>query len=675
MTALLVVTALVATGSAALAVGPLPNLSGVSPSALPQDLLIYDRNGDLIADIGNQGSHRIVVPLASMSPLLVDATIAVEDKTYYKNSGIDVGAIGRAALDDLVHLRLVEGGSTITQQLVKQLYFGPNAPDTLQRKLREAALAVALTRQYSKAQILEMYLNTIYFGSQAYGAESAAQSYFHTSASKLTLSQAAMLAGIPRSPSAYNPVQHPQAAIKRQAQVLDAMVRLGDVTAAQAAAAAAAPPQVFPPSTTLKAPHFVDYVLTTLREQYHINAGSGRGYRVVTSLDLALQAKAEAAVATQVSGAGRYYNFHDAALVSMDPRTGEILAMVGGANYQAPGGQINMATSPTRQVGSAFKIFTYSAALESQTVNMDSPILDAPLVFPIGGPGNGPYAPTNYDGQWHGTVLVKEALGNSLNIPALKVELLTGIPTVLGAARRMGATSLSQPDSFYGPSLTLGAYPVSVLDMAVATSTLADLGVRHHPAPILKITDASRQSTFSYDPSQNADQALSPEVAYLMGTILSDDQNRCMEFGCNSALTLSGRQVAAKTGTSEGFRDNWTLGFTPTLTTVAWVGNPDNTPLSHNSTGIVGAAPIWHQFMTDALRGVPNDWYPTPTGLEQFGADVFLPGTEFLTPVLAEDWPSCPSERYDPKTTSWSQLMIDGVPCAIVTGSSRGPFA
>src|SRR5205807_263911 len=197
----------------------------------------------------------------------------------------------------------------------------------------------------------------------------------------------------------------------------------------------------------------------------------------------------------------------------------------GGANYNAPGGQINMATSPTRQVGSAFKVFTYSAALEQQRVNMDSPILDAPLVFPIGGAGNGPYAPTNYDGRWHGVVSVKEAL---------------------------------------------------------ATSTLADLGVRHRPSPILKITSATGKTSFAYDPAQNATQALSPDVAYIMASILSDDQNRCMEFGCNSDLTLGGRQVAAKTGTSEGFRDNWTLGFTPTLATVSWVGNPDNTPLSHN---------------------------------------------------------------------------------------------
>ena len=346
MVAIVLLTATVATTSAALAVGPLPNVQGISASTLPQDLLIYDRNGSLIADIGNQGSHRIVVPLASMSPSLVNATIAVEDRSYYKNSGVDPGAILRAAWDDLIHLRFVEGGSTITQQLVKQLYFGPNAPDTLQRKLREAVVAVALTRQYSKDQILGLYLNTIYFGNQAYGVEAAAQTYFHTSTAKLTLGQAALLAGIPRSPSAFDPVQHPQAARARQAQVLAAMVRQGDISSAQAAAAVAAPLQVFPPATTIKAPYFVDYVLTTLRQQYHISPDSNSGYRVTTSLDLGLQAKAEAAVTAQVSRAGTYYNFHDAALVSMDPQTGEIVAMVGGADYKAPGGQINMATSP-----------------------------------------------------------------------------------------------------------------------------------------------------------------------------------------------------------------------------------------------------------------------------------------------------------------------------------------
>jgi len=329
-----------------------------------------------------------------------------------------------------------------------------------------------------------------------------------------------------------------------------------------------------------------------------------------------------------------------------------------------------MATSPTRQVGSAFKVFTYSAAIESGKLNVESPILDAPLVFPIGGPGNAPYAPVNYDGRWHGIVSLKAALENSLNIPALKAELITGIPQVLDVARRMGATSLTQPDSWYGPSLTLGAYPASVLDMAVAASTLADAGIRHAPAPILQITDVSGHSIYRDDPSQSASQAISPQVAYIMGNVLSDDQNRCLEFGCNSILNVAGHQVAAKTGTSEGFRDNWTLGYTPTIATVTWVGNPDNTPLNHNSTGIVGAAPIWHQFMTEALQGVPDSWLSVPSGLDQAGNDDFLPGTEFVAPVLAQAWPACPNQNYDPKTTSWSSITMDGVPCAIVTGDT-----
>jgi membrane peptidoglycan carboxypeptidase len=296
---------------------------------------------------------------------------------------------------------------------------------------------------------------------------------------------------------------------------------------------------------------------------------------------------------------------------------------------------------------------------------MVSPILDAPLVLPIGGPNNGPYAPVNYDGRWHGVLPLKMALGNSLNIPGLKAELWTGIPAVLDMARRMGVTTLTEPDWYYGPSLTLGAYAVPALDMAVGASTLADMGVRHRPAPILRITDATGRAVYTYDPGANAYQAVNSQVAYIMATILSDDRNRWMEFGPNGDLTLPGRQVAAKTGTSQDFRDNWTIGFTPSLTTVVWVGNPDDTPLAHNSTGIVGAAPIWHQFMRQALQGVPNQWYPQPAGLDRLGGNVFLPGTETLSPALAAPWPACPFRSYDPTQLTWSDILVNGVPCSL----------
>lgn len=652
---------------AAVAIGSLPAVSGLSPAELPQDMLIFDRNGALLADIGDQGDHRIVVTLAQVSPAMVDATLAIEDRSFYRNVGIDFQGILRAALANLTHHRILEGASTITQQLARQVFIGPNPPPTLQRKLREAMIAIALTRHYTKAQILELYLNTTYYGNQAYGVEAAARTYFHTTAHDLTLAQAALLAGIPSAPSAYNPVLHPQSAKERQEEVLGAMARLGFVTAQQAVRGAAEHVAVFPPENSIVAPHFVDYVLETLRRDLRIQPGDRRGYRVITSLDLGLQRRAEEVVRDQVGQMGDYYNFHDAALVSLNPKSGEVLAMVGGVDSSGSGGQINMATSATRQTGSAFKIFTYTAALETRQISMASPILDEPLVFPIGGgvDGYAPYAPRNYDLRFHGLLPAKMALGNSLNLPALKVELRTGIPAILSAARRMGATTLTRDDSTYWWSLTLGAYPVPVIDMAAGAATLAAMGTYHRPTAVLAVTDATGDQLFADDPAARTWQAVSPQVSFIMAAILSDDRNRCMEFGCHGDLTLPGRHVAAKTGTSEEFRDNWTLGFTPSLVTVVWVGNPDYSRLSHNSTGIVGAAPIWHRFMTRALAGTPDEWYPAPPGLLQVGDDYFLPGTEHLPPMLSGPWPRCPFSSYDPYRLTYAQMLVAGVPCTL----------
>jgi len=663
--ALGILVAALAAPAVAMELTPLPPGTDISPGATPQDLQIYDRNGTLLADISNQGNHRIVVPLSAISKPMVNATIAIEDRTFYSNVGVDPIGIGRAAFDDITHGRLVQGGSTITQQLVKRLFFGPTPPATLQRKVKEAILAMKLSQLYSKNQILEAYLNTIYYSNQAYGIEAAARTYFHVGAAQLNLAQASLLAGIPRAPTLYNPVLNPRSAHARQLDVLAAMVKQGNITKVQAARAAATPLQVFQPSNTVLAPSFVSYVLNILDRQFHITPFTTRAVKVVTSLDLNLQQEAEHAIQVQVSGPGRYYNFHDGALVSLDPQTGEILAMVGRGPGNQAYGDIDMATSPTRQVGSAFKIFTYTAAIESRKLNMNSPILDAPLNFPIGGPNNGPYAPMNYDLKWHGVLPLKTALGNSLNIPGIKAELYTGIPSVLDVARRMGVTTLTQADSSYGPSLTLGSYPVPVIDMAVGAATLADMGIRHEPSAILTITDAFGQTAYNYDPSANASAAVSPQVAYIMGAILSDDRNRCMEFGCGGDLTLPGRQVAAKTGTSQGFRDNWTLGYTPTLATAVWVGNPDDSPLARGSTGIVGAAPIWHQFMRRALQGVPNQWYPMPPGVDAVGGNYFLPGTENLPPALAGQWPVCPFYQYDPNQLTWSAIQVNGVPCTL----------
>jgi len=308
---------------------------------------------------------------------------------------------------------------------------------------------------------------------------------------------------------------------------------------------------------------------------------------------------------------------------------------------------------------------------------MLSPVLDDPMVFPIGGDGPGfvsgfaKYVPLNYDRRFHGTLPLKMVMGNSLNIPALKVELRTGIPAVVDMASRLGLTCLGEPcgskkPEDYGMSLTLGAYPVRLADMATAASTLATLGVRHREAPILNIKDGLGKDVFTYDPAKNEYRAVDPGVAFIIASIMSDDRNRCMSFGCHGDLTLAGRHVAAKTGTTNDFKDNWTVGFTPSLATAVWVGNPDNKPLSHNSTGIVGAAPIWHKFMTQALAGKPDEWYSVPAGLHQVGQDFFLPGTENLPRTLAQPWPQCKlPANYNPYSLTYSQITVDGVYCIV----------
>ena len=665
---LLTVPLLAIPAIAAQTVGDLPSVTGRASSGLPQDMLIFDRHGTLLADVGDQGDHRIVVPLSYISPNLINATIAIEDHTFYSNTGVDAGAILRAALADYAGHGIKQGGSTISQQLVKQLFIGPHPDNSLQRKAKEAVLALEMNRHYTKSQILEMYLNTIFYGSQTYGIEAAAHSYFHTNAHDLNLAQASLLAGLPQAPTQYNPLINLPSAKKRQLEVLSAMVQYHFITQKEADAAYAAKPSIYSPINQYQAPYFVDYVLQALRTQYHIVPSDRRGYRVYTSLDLNLQHIAEQVVRDQIAQKGNYYNFHDAALVSMDPKTGEILAMVGGNNYNSPGGWINMADTP-RQPGSTFKIYTYTAAIESGKFNMITPILDAPLVFPTWGGVSGfePYIPLNYDLKYHGVLPLKMAMGNSLNIPAIKTELRVGIPNVLNMARRMGVTHLTMPDDNYSLSLTLGGYEVTPIDMVTGTATLADMGVRHMPAPIVSIQDAAGRNVFSYDPSKNAYQAISPQVAYIMGAIMSDDRNRCMEFGCHGDLTLPGHQVAAKTGTTQLFKDNWTLGFTPTLATAVWIGNPNNAPLSHNSTGIVGAAPIWHKFMQQALAATPNQWYPMPSGLHKIGDNYFLPGTENVRSLVL-GWPTCRFGSYNPYNLTYADTLVDGVPCVLGGG-------
>ena len=616
----------------------LPSTSNLSTARLPLSTRIYDRTGTvLLAEIHQGSERRHVVPLSQVARSMQQATIAVEDRTFYQHGGLNLLRTGQAGLDDLIHLRFNQGGSTITQQLVKNIYLSGNR--TVLRKLDEAILAIEIEHQYSKAQILEAYLNRIYYGNQAYGVEAAAQTYFGEQASQLSLSEAALLAGLPQAPTALDPFSNLSGARARQRIVLDAMVKAGEITRARARSASAQQLTLRKPSTAddVRAPGFVHWVAAQLEKTYGPELLKNGGLTVVTSLDWNLQSIAQRQVREKVMALQRQH-VTDGALVALDPNTGGVLAMVGSAGPDVPGGEYNMAIVP-RQPGSAFKIFTYSAAIESGSFTMGSWINDSPVQVRLA--DGSTYTPRNYDGSYHGWQPIPFALGNSLNIPAVKVEMGTGIDRVIDVARRMGVQALTQPSSAYQPSLTLGGYEVPLIDMAAGASTLAAQGTYRRPQAILQVVAHDGSTLYRYT-ADKGKPGLTPQVSFIMADMLSSDRNRSLEFGRNSDLVIPGHHVAAKTGTTNDFRDNLTIGFTPNLAVAVWVGNADHTPM-RNVSGIVGAAPIFHGFMTQVLSGQPDSWYAVPDGLHAVTMNGYtaylLPGTEQV--AQSQQAPTC----------------------------------
>ncbi len=620
----------------------LPSTANLSTARLPLSTRIYDRTGTvLLAEIHQGSERRHIVPLSQVAAAMQQATIAVEDRTFYQHGGLNLLRTGQAGLDDLLHHRFNQGGSTITQQLVKNIYLSEDR--SVLRKLDEAILAVEIEHQYSKAQILEAYLNRIYYGNRSYGVEAAARTYFGKPASQLSLPEASFLAGLPQAPTELDPITNFIGAKARQRVVLDAMVRSRAITPAQAQSAYAQKLSPQKPSTAddVKAPGFVHWVASQLEKTYGQELLKNGGLTVITSLDWNLQSIAERQVREKVM-ALQAQHVTDGALVALDPKTGAVLAMVGSAGADVPGGEYNMAIIP-RQPGSAFKIFTYTAAVESQKFTMGSWVLDEPISVRLA--DGSTYTPHNYDGRYHGWQPLPFALGNSFNIPAVKVELGTGTDRVVDVARRMGLTTLNQPASSYQPSLTLGGYEVPLIEMAAGAGTLAAQGTYQHPQAILRIAAHDGSTLYRFDPRGNGKPALSPQVSFIMAQMLSDDRDRSLAFGRNSDLVIPGHHVAAKTGTTNDFRDNLTVGFTPNLAVAVWVGNADHTPM-RNVSGIVGAAPIFHSFMTEALNGQPDSWFAIPDGLRQLNMNGYvaflLPGTE---QVAQSQLPPPPSSR------------------------------
>jgi len=593
-----------------------------------QTTKIYDRTGQtlLYEIIDPQGGNRTYVPLGRIPRHLINATIASEDRTFYQNPGFDIFGITRAGINNLLG-RPVQGGSSITQQLIKNVIIPPEerTERSVQRKLKEIVLAWELSRRYSghagKDQILEWYLNTVNYGNLAYGAAAAAEAYFGKPVEELTLAEAAMLAALPQAP-AYNPLTAPEEAKRRQANVLDRMVADGYITEAEAATAKRETLHYASKKFDILAPHFVMYVRDWLEERFGTDLLYRGGLRVYTTLDLNMQQVAERIAPAHIARLKKDGLFvSNAALVSINPKTGEILAMLGSIDYfnRDIDGQVNVAIAP-RQPGSAFKPFTYVTAF-MQGYTPATMLMDVRQSFPDD--PNPPYVPENYDRKYRGPVLVREALIRSLNIPAVKMLSLVGVKNVVATAHKMGINTLTAP--YYGLSLTLGGGEVTPLDMAYAYSysVFANNGVMAgelvppekqrpgfrelDPVPVLRVEDSTGRILYEYTYPKTR-QVLAPPYAYLINDILADERLKL------PILKLS-RPSAAKTGSTNDFRDAWTIGYTPGLTTAVWVGNTHTNAPMGEVPGSRGAGPIWHDYMEEVLKAFPVEKFERPPGI------------------------------------------------------------
>ncbi|GAC1360838.1 MAG: hypothetical protein NVS2B12_08010 [Ktedonobacteraceae bacterium] len=624
---------------------------------LPQDnLRMFDSKGIPIMQMTDQGIHTSV-PLNQITPTLINATVATEDKNFWTNPGVDILRIAQAALDDLRHGHVVEGGSTITQQLIKNLVVGHDA--NVLRKLQEVVLTPDVNSHYSKSDIMEMYLNSIYYGEQAYGVDAAATIYFglvdepgRPAASQLDLAQAAALAGTPSSPTLYDPRINKPIALKRMQVVLDLMMRDGYITPTQADGAV----QEFnkpdfikaPAQMSNRAPHFTEFVLRQLEQQFHKTRAelSRSGMNVYTTLDINLQDRVQKIMQDHIAELRDAHHMSNAAEVIIDYHTGAVKSLLGSIDYNSKeiDGKFDVATLGYRQPGSSFKPYVYATALK-QGASPAQAILDEPITINIPDSNPPTYKPVNYDHQFHGHMTIRCALQNSLNIPAVKTLEHVGIQNAVQTAHNMGVVhTQGQP----GYSMVLGGLDVNLLEHTSAYGTFADGGV-HVPAySIEKIVMAETKQTFGH-PANPGTRVLSSQVAYMMTDVLSDNQSRYMEFGpCSSLLLYSNtmnqcyagnkgdvRPAAAKTGTTNDFVDNWTMGYTTDYVMGVWAGNNDHSPMI-DITGVDGAAPIWHDSMLAAEEGHPIHNFQYPGGLERkeitypdgvHTTDWFQPGT------------------------------------------------
>ncbi len=572
----------------------IPNPAKLGRNDYSQSSQILDKKGRLLFEIYTD-KRRTAVKLPEISENLKKATLAIEDANFYKHHGFDLKGILRGLFRTIFKKRL-QGGSTLTQQLVKNGLLTQER--TISRKIKEAILTVATEILYSKDQILEMYFNQTPYGGTIWGVQSAARGIFNKDVKDLNLAEAALIAGLPASPTKYNPFTHPEIAKSRQEIVLTRMNEIGFITKEEMEQAKAEKLNYYLDRTGILAPHFVFYVKEQLTEKYGLQKLTEGGLKVTTTLDLDIQNMAETIVASEVAKLKKSNVTNGAALVA-DPKTGQILAMVGSIDYFSNDidGKYNVTTA-LRQPGSSIKPLNYATALELGKITAASIVSDGPTCFEQ--INQKPYCPTNYGGAYHGLQSIRNSLSNSLNIGAVKVLHLNGVETFIASASAMGISTFTDPSN-YGLSLTLGGGEVYMTDMATAYGVLANMGIKQPLTPILKVEDKNGKilEEFQDNPGE---RVLSRETSYIIQNILSDDGARSMVFGRGSLLNIKNHpEVAVKTGTTNDLRDNWTFGYTADYVIGTWVGNNDNSRMRGVVSGISGAAPIWNKIMTQLL--------------------------------------------------------------------------
>ena len=579
----------------------LPDPNALTSRDVEQTTKIYDRTGETLLYEIHGSKNRTLVSLEEIPDVVEWATIATEDQQFYKHSGFNPFRIVYGVVVGSLFKGRAQGGSTITQQLVKNAILTNER--TVIRKIKELVISIALERQYSKDEILQLYLNEIPYGSTNYGVEAASQSYFGKSVTEITLAEAATLAALPKAPTRY--LNNPDELDLRRDTILQLMANEEYITQEEADAAKDVEVQILSSVENIKAPHFVLYVKEQLVEEFGEREVEQGGYRVITTLDYEKQEIAEEAVLNGVEDRGDLYGFENAALIAMDPTNGHIVSMVGSKDYfsEEIDGAVNV-TTRLRQPGSSFKPLVYAAGF-ARGYTPNTILYDALTAFPT---DTGTYSPNNYDLSERGPVTVRKALQGSLNIPAVKMLYLVGVQPMLDFAETLGYTSFEDRSRF-GLALVLGGGEVQLLEHTAAYGAFANDGVKHETISILSIEDALGEMLFEWEESEG-ERVIEENVARMTTNVLKDDAARAYAFGTGGNLTLPGRSASAKTGTTNDYRDAWTLGYTPSLVAGVWAGNNDNSEMNRGAGGSTAAAPIWNSFMRSALASVPAEAFP-----------------------------------------------------------------